>query len=314
MKNIIARPFLKWAGGKTQLLEQIENNLPIELKQGKIKRYVEPFVGGGAVFFYLIEKYDFEQVLLNDINEEVILTYSIIKNQIDELITNLKNIEEEYFNLELEEQGEYYYNKRKLFNEQKKVLNYIEIIQNENFSEESILHASIMIFLNKTCFNGLYRQNRKGEFNVPFGKRKKPTICDINNLQAVNKVLQKNVLLKCGDYKDTQDFIDGDTFVYMDPPYRPLSKTSGFIDYSKEPFNEECQIELSKWFYFLNESKRAKLMLSNSDPDNTCKGDTFFIDNYSAFKENIKKVKAVRNINSKGNGRGAITELLITNY
>lgn len=312
--NVIARPFLKWAGGKTQLLEQIENNLPIELKNGKIKKYVEPFVGGGAVFFYLMSKYDFEQVILNDINEDIILAYTVIKKDIDNLIISLSDIEKKYLNLDEAAQEKYYYDKRELFNSQKKLLNYKDAISNTLFNDDFISHAALMIFLNKTCFNGLYRQNRKGEFNVPFGKRKKPTICDTQNLKAVHEVLSNKVILKLGDYKGTEKYIDENTLTYMDPPYRPLSKTAGFTDYSKEPFNEECQIELSRWFYHLNEQKRAKLMLSNSDPDNICEGDTFFKDNYGAFKENIKKVKAARNINSKGNGRGTITELLIMNY
>lgn len=314
MKNV-ARPFLKWAGGKTQLLSQIDDNLPQELKNGKIKKYVEPFVGGGAVFFHLASNYNFEQVILNDINEELILTYIVIKKEPKKLILSLRKIENEYFVINKEEQDKYYYDKRNEFNDQKKIFDYKSIFDNEELTDEAIYHASLMIFLNKTCFNGLYRQNRKGEFNVPFGKRKHPTICDEENIMAVYKLLKThNVIFKYGNYKDIGDLIDEDTFVYMDPPYRPLSKTSGFTDYSKEPFNEECQIELSKWFYFLNESKNAKLMLSNSDPDNTCTDDTFFYDNYKNFKRNIIKVKATRNINSKGNKRGAITELLIKNY
>lgn len=315
MKNIIARPFLKWAGGKTQLLEQIESNLPDEIKNGEITKYVEPFVGGGAVLFYLLSKYDFNQIVINDINEENILSYIVIKNKATELINILRNIENEYINLIPEEQEKYYYNKRELFNQQKKAINYNIVIDEQEIDDEAILHASLMIFLNKTCFNGLYRQNRKGEFNVPFGKRKKPTICDEKNLKAVYEILKNNnIIFKWGDYKGISDLIDKNTFVYMDPPYRPLSKTAGFTDYSKEPFSEECQIELSKWFSLLNEQKKAKLMLSNSDPDNTCEGDTFFFDNYKEFKDNVIKVSAVRNINSKGSGRGAITELLIMNY
>lgn len=299
-----ARPFLKWAGGKNQLLNQFEDYYPRSLKEGKIKKYVEPFLGGGAVFFYLQSKYDFEEIILNDVNEEVILTYSVIKNNVEELIDFLSKIEETYLKAEMEEKEKTYYEHRVNFNNEKLSSDY------NRYSERLIKHAGRMIFLNKTCFNGLYRQNRKGQFNVPFGKRKNVTICDKENLREVNKAL-KNVTLISGDFEKLGEYIDENTFVYMDPPYRPLSNTSSFTDYSKEPFNDESQMRLANWAKFIND-KGALFMLSNSDPTNTATEDDFFEKLYENFI--INKVLASRAINSKGSGRGEIRELLITNY
>lgn len=196
-----------------------------------------------------------------------------------------------------------YYEQRELFNEEKISFDYV------NYSRNWIPHAGRMIFLNKTCFNGLYRQNRKGLFNVPFGKRKIVTICDSENLREVNKAL-KNVVLMSGDFEDTTKYIDKDTFIYIDPPYRPLSNTSSFNDYSKEPFNDESQERLAKWAKLIH-SKGACFMLSNSDPTNTDSEDDFFERLYDKFT--IERVMAVRAINSKGSGRGVLRELLILN-
>lgn len=307
IKLINARPFLKWAGGKGQLLEEIYKRLPKELHKGKITKYVEPFLGGGAVFFYLLTKFDFEKVVLNDINEECILTYKVVQNNIYELITLLHKMEDEFRGKEnIEEKEKMYYIHRDKFNEGKIKINYY------NFSEEWIEHAALMIFLNKTCFNGLYRQNRKGLFNVPFGKYKNPTICDEENLLEVNKVL-KGVELLSKHFSDLTDFIDESTFVYMDPPYRPLSNTSSFNDYSKVPFNDDSQKELAEWFKLLSYKKKAYLMLSNSDPKNTNAEDNFLDELYNGEGINIERVKASRAINSKASARGEVNELLITN-
>lgn len=305
MKKVEAKPFLKWAGGKTQLLDEINRRLPEEINTDKISKYVEPFVGGGAVFFHLIARYDFEEVILNDINKECILTYKVIQNNVEDLIDVLSRMEDEYFGLEsMDEKDKMYYRQRDKFNEGKINMDY------DNFSEDWIEHAAIMIFLNKTCFNGLYRENRKGLFNVPFGKRSNPTICDEQNLRKASLALQ-GVKLLCLDFEELTQFIDEKTFVYMDPPYRPLNATSNFNDYSKEPFNDESQIRLAKWFRKLSEVNNAFLMLSNSDPTNVNPDDDFFDKLYEGF--NIERVKASRAINSKGSGRGQIRELLITN-
>ena len=305
MKNIQARPFLKWAGGKGQLLAQIHENVPKELREGKIKTYVEPFIGGGAVFFELNRVYDFDNVILNDYNVELIMSYKTIRDNVDELICYLTQLENQFLSLEKSDRAIMFYNTRKKFNEEKKNVNY------SNVSEEIIKHSANLIFLNKTCFNGLYRLNSKGEYNVPFGDYKNPTICDEHNLRNVSIALQ-GVTLVHGDFEQLKEHIDSHTFVYMDPPYRPLSGTASFNSYQKTPFNDDSQKRLAEWFYDLNAEQKAFLMLSNSDPKNTDPEDDFFDELYKSF--NIMRVSASRAINSKGSSRGAINELLITNY
>ena len=177
-------------------------------------------------------------------------------------------------------------------------------------TELDVERASEFIFLNRTCFNGLYRVNKSGKFNVPFGKYKNPTICDSRNLSNLS-ILFKNTIFKYGDYKESESLIDENTFVYFDPPYRPLSVTSGFTSYTKEDFNDKNQKELAKYYNKLN-VKNAKLMLSNSNPKNIDENDDFFENIYKGF--NINEVSAKRMINSNAKGRGEISELLITNY
>ncbi|HHU49266.1 MAG TPA: DNA adenine methylase [Clostridiales bacterium] len=302
--NNNARPFLKWAGGKSQLLSQIKEYFPDKLKKGKLTKYVEPFTGGGAVFFEVSKSFSFEQIVLNDINEELILTYKVIRDSVDELILKLERLEERYSSLTMENKQKMYYEIREQFNNNKHSIN----LKNPTVNEVDV--ASHMIFLNKTCYNGLYRLNSKGGFNVPFGKYKSPTICDKINLLNVSRSLQGVILLNV-DFEQLTDYIDENTFVYMDPPYRPLSDTSSFNSYQKSPFNDESQRRLANWYRLLNNKIGASLMLSNSDPTNTDPKDTFFEDLYKGF--NIYKVFASRAINSRGNERGAISELLITN-
>lgn len=304
-KNANARPFLKWAGGKGQLLPTIIENLPEKLKKGNIKTYIEPFVGGGAVFFELSKLYDFDNVILNDFNVELIMVYQTIRDDVERLIMRLHELEEEFLPKEKDARQEMFYNIRDEFNEEKKSIDYSEV------SSEIIRHSANLIFLNKTCFNGLYRLNSKGGYNVPFGDYKNPTICDEVNLRSVNLVLQ-GVTLVHGDFEEVTQFANNETFIYMDPPYRPLSGTSNFNSYQKAPFNDESQRRLANWFKALDEEKNAHLMLSNSDPKNTDLNDDFFDDLYKPF--NIKRVSASRAINSKGSKRGSISELLITNY
>lgn len=298
-----ARPFLKWAGGKGKLLTQYERYYPQDLEKGKIKRYVEPFLGGGAVFFSLQRKYDFDEIVLNDIDADLILTYKVVQNKVDELIRYLSNLETRYLEAEMELKQEIYYEQRNMFNIEKDTIDY------NRYTDKWIGHAARMIFLNRTCFNGLYRQNKKGKFNVPFGKRKKVTICDSDNLKEVSKALN-GVLLVSKDFEELTEYIDENTFVYMDPPYRPISKTSSFTDYSKVPFDDESQKRLANWVELINR-KGAVFMLSNSDPTNVDENDNFFDDLYKKF--NINRVHATREINSKGSGRGKLKELLITN-
>lgn len=291
-----AKPFLKWAGGKTQILNDIRKYYIFD---NNITKYVEPFIGGGAVLFDILNKYDLKEVYISDINAELINTYTCIKNNVEDLILMLGDIEKEFLRLDFESRKEYYILKRKEFNN-------IEISSDKYFIKKSAL----MIFLNKTCFNGLFRVNKANKFNVPFGDYKNPKICDIINLKTISKKL-KNVNIVCDDYKKSLDVIDNNTFVYIDPPYRPISLTSSFTSYSKNSFNDKEQIELSEFVNSINKIG-AKFLMSNSDPKNYNSDDNFFDELYSNY--NINRVFANRSINSKGNLRNKITELLISNF
>ncbi|NMB27351.1 MAG: DNA adenine methylase [Tissierellia bacterium] len=289
------KPVVKWAGGKRQLLSIIDKNLPIELKKGEIKTYIEPFLGGGAMFFHIVQNYNVEKVILNDINKELMNVYRVIRDDVNSLIKYLKNVEDEYLYLNDENRKKYFYNKRQDYNMNKK---------------EDVETAGKFIFLNRTCFNGLYRVNKKGEFNVPYGRYKNPTILDEVNLTNVSLVL-KDVKLYSVDFENIKKYVDDKTFVYFDPPYRPLDATSNFTSYSRSQFNDDEQKRL-KNFYEKLDKKGAKLLLSNSDPKNTDVNDDFFDKLYRDY--NIKRVFANRMINSNGNNRGKVTELLISNY
>ncbi len=292
------KPFLKWAGGKGQLLSEIEKYYPFE--NGKITKYAEPFVGGGAVLFDILSKYDLEAVYISDINAELINTYRIIKDDIDELIDMLIVMQNEFVPMNTDDRKAYYLAKRERFND-------LKVNGNENINIEK---AALMIFLNKTCFNGLFRVNKKGLFNVPMGSYKNPMICDENNLRAISDKLQ-SVKIVCGDYRESASFIDKNTFVYFDPPYRPLTETASFTAYTENLFSDNEQIELAR---FVDEIDRegAKIVVSNSDPKNTNQEDDFFDDIYSSHT--IKRVDAVRMINSNSDARGKIKELLISNF
>ena len=292
------KPFVKWAGGKGGLIPQLTNFYPLELKNGIIDRYVEPFVGGGAVLIDILQKYDVKEAYAFDINKDLINCYNVIKTDVEELIETLKSIEKNYFELESENRQKYFYDIREEYNSY------------ELGEKLNVKRASEFIFLNRTCFNGLYRVNKNGKFNVPFGKYKNPTICDSKNLRNLSKILQI-VEFKYGDYRKSCEYVNGNTFVYFDPPYRPLSETSGFTSYTKEDFNDENQKELAMYFRELN-LKNAKLMLSNSNPKNVNPKDNFFEEIYKDF--NINEVTARRNINANSDDRGEISELLITNY
>ena len=295
----IIKPFVKWAGGKGSLISQLTNFYPFELKDGIINKYVEPFVGGGAVLIDILQKYNVKSAYAFDINIDLINCYNVIKTNVENLIEALKEKEENYLKLETDNRQDYFYEIRKEYNSYR-----------IDTQELNVKRASEFIFLNRTCFNGLYRVNKSGEFNVPFGKYKNPTICDAKNLRNLSKLF-KNVTFQYGDYRASNKYIDNNTFVYFDPPYRPLSVTSAFTSYTKEDFNDDNQKELAEYFKKLD-YKNAKLMLSNSNPKNTNKDDDFFETIYDGF--NINEVIAKRMINSNANGRGAISELVITNY
>lgn len=228
------KPFLKWAGGKGQLLSEIEKYYPFENK--KITKYAEPFVGGGAVLFDILSKYELEAVYISDINAELINTYCVIRDDIDELVDLLMVMQNEFESMNTDVRKAYYLAKRARFND-------LKVSGNETINIEK---AALMVFLNKTCFNGLFRVNKKGLFNVPMGSYTNPMICDEENLRAVSEKLQ-NVIIVCGDYRESADFIDDSTFVYFDPPYRPITATASFTAYTENLFDDEKQIELAKF-------------------------------------------------------------------
>ena len=297
-KGKSVKPFLKWAGGKGQLLSEIEKYYPFENKI--FTKYAEPFVGGGAVLFDILSKYDLEEVYISDINAELINTYRIINDEIDILIEMLYAIQNDFIPLSTDERKTYYIEKRERFND-------LKVNGDENIN---IKKAALMIFLNKTCFNGLFRVNKKGLFNVPMGSYKNPMICDENNLRAVSEKLQR-VTIVCGDYRKSADFIDENTFVYFDPPYRPITDTANFTAYTENLFHDKEQIELARFVDDMHR-KGAKVVVSNSDPKNSNTEDDFFDNIYSTHK--IKRVEATRMINSNSEARGKIKELLISNF
>lgn len=291
---MLAKPFVKWVGGKSQLLEEIREKYP-----SKIEKYCEPFVGGGAVLFDVLSRYQPETVLINDINKELVNTYVQIKYNCTEMIDQLSELQTAYKSHSLEENKAFFYEKRTRYNELK--------VNGNN--DENLEKAVLFIFLNKTCFNGLYRVNSKGMFNVPFNNAKNPLLCDKDNLLACSKLLQ-NVEMQIGDYKECMNFIDKGTFVYIDPPYRPITKTSAFTSYSENGFSDKEQIELGRFITEISD-KGAYILASNSDPKNADKNDNFFDELYSNFE--IKRVSASRMINSNAKKRGTINEILITN-
>jgi len=292
-----AKPFLKWAGGKTQLINDIDRLLPRNLFTRKFS-YVEPFVGSGAVLFWILDKFPhLEKIVINDINEDLINTYRVIAAQPKELITVLCEFQENYHALH-GEQGKketYYYEKRILYNSR---------------VTENVMQAALFIFLNKTCFNGLYRVNQKNHFNVPIGSYKKPTICNAENIYAVSAALRQVEIL-CGDYEDTLEKTGQHSFFYFDPPYKPLSSTSSFNSYAQHVFNDAEQIRLRDFCRKL-ETRGHQWLLSNSDPKIQGTNQTFFDDIYANFR--ILRVKASRRINSNAEKRGELNELLIANY
>ena len=295
--NNIAKPFVKWAGGKAQLLNEIDKVIPDHIKQTPFT-YIEPFVGGGAVLFWILQKYpNVERAVINDINSDLINAYKTVKENVEELILILEKWEKEYHSLKDKPdiKKKYFYSKREQFNSRK---------------SDQTTQTALFIFLNRTCFNGLYRVNSKNEFNVPIGSYKQPMICDEENLKAVSQVLQKVIILN-GDFEETLKYAEHETLFYFDPPYKPLSNTSSFNSYAKDEFDDNEQIRLAQF------CKKIDLLgyqwiLSNSDVKGKNPNDNFFDELYREF--NIKRVMARRNINSNPNKRGELTELLITNF
>jgi len=300
-----AKPFLKWAGGKTQLIFQLESRLPDYVLDSKvIERYVEPFVGGGAIFFFLKSNYLVKDSFLIDVNPELIMAYKVVQKNHLKLISLLKEMEDDHLQKSEEDRKQNYYLIRDDYNKQ------LQQINHDAYNIEWIQRAAYLIFLNKTCYNGLFRLNRNGEFNVPFGRYRNPNICDEANLKLAHQALENTKLLSA-DFSVAGDFIEKDSLVYLDPPYRPLNSTSHFTSYSRQGFDEQDQIKLAQFFKEMDK-KGSYLIMSNSDPKNQDQNDDFFDKLYSGY--NIERVPAKRNINTNPDKRGPINELIIRNY
>lgn len=291
-----AKPFVKWVGGKTQLIEQLEALLPADFDKWENVTYIEPFVGGGAMLFYMLQKYsNITSAVINDINADLTTCYMVVKNNPDALIQALNSIQKEYYTLNTEEsKKEFFLQMRDRFNT--KTLSDIE-------------NTTLFFFLNRTCFNGLYRVNKSGLFNVPFGRYQRPTICDPVTIYADSELLQKVEILT-GDFEETFAKVSENTFFYFDPPYRPLSDTSSFNDYSKEAFNDAAQIRLKEYCDKLNEHN-IPFMLSNSDCIEK-DGTRFFDELYLQYQ--INRVWASRMVNANAQKRGKLTEILVHNF
>ncbi len=300
-----ARPVLKWAGGKVQLLAQFARYYPQELAAGNIDTYIEPFLGGGAVFLDVAQRFPIRRAYLFDVNRELILTYSVIKHAPQELCEALRILAADYEQLDADGRSDLFYKVRTQFNAQGYDFDY------RTFSRDWVLRAARMMFLNKTCYNGLFRMNRRGEFNVPFGRYKRPAILDQENILQVSRIL-RIAEIRTGDFSACRDHVDGKAFVYFDPPYRPISKTSSFTSYSKDVFGDQEQVRLGQFYETLANETSVRLMLSNSDPKNCAPDDHFFERLYQRF--HIYRVSAKRMINSNAQKRGEISELVITNY
>lgn len=292
-----AKPFIKWVGGKTQLIEQLEALLPADFDKREEITYIEPFVGGGAMLFHMLQSHkNIKYAIINDINPDLTTCYVTVRDHPEELIRSLTAIQEDYYRVESEEaKKEYYMRIRDRFN---------------NKPSDPIENTTLFFFLNRTCFNGLYRVNRAGKFNVPCGRYNRPLICDVNTIYADSRLLQ-NVTILTGDFEQTFEYIKGDTFFYFDPPYRPLSNTSSFNDYAKESFNDDAQIRL-KHFCDRLQSINVPFMLSNSDCLGRDGSDRFFDDLFEDY--DINRVWASRSVNADGSKRGKLTEILVRNY
>lgn len=288
---------MKWVGGKGQLIEQLEALLPADFGHRSNVTYVEPFVGGGAMLFYMLQKYsNIKSAIINDINPDLTTCYRVVRDNPTELISTLKDVQDRYYAFATDdERKDFFLSCRERFNTK-------QIGDVEN--------SVLFMFLNRTCFNGLYRVNKAGKFNVPFGKYKTPMICDPATIYADSELLQR-VEIMTGDFEQTITVVDGETFVYLDPPYRPLSSTSNFNDYSKESFNDAEQIRLKNFCDRLN-SMGVTFMLSNSDGMQGDTQDSFMDDLYNEY--HIGRVWATRNINSVASKRGKLTEIVVGNH
>lgn len=295
-RRIPAKPFVKWAGGKGNLLNILESQLPTDFDSQERATYVEPFVGGGAMLFHMLTTHqNIRRVVINDINRDLIRCYQLVKENPQTLIELLKPFEQRYFVLDEDERRAY-------FNRVRNEYNNLELTVDQR--------AAYFIFLNHTCFNGLYRENASGGFNVPFGRYKKPKICNTDVIMEDHKVLSK-VDIICGDYKKIVSHLGkGYNFIYLDPPYRPLMGSNNFNQYSKSGFGDPEQVELKVFCDRLTD-RGCHLMLSNSDSTNE-DGTSYFETLYNGYT--FSKLLAQRSISADGQKRKKQSEVLITNY
>lgn len=298
MDKAVAHPFIKWAGGKSQLLNIYREYYPKALQTDKIAQYIEPFVGGGAVLLDVLQRYNVKEAFAFDINWDLINAWEVVKTKVDELIALLTNLQNQYAQASEEERKKIYYTIRHQYNVKKQMT-----------SKQDVERAAQFIFLNHTGYNGLYRENKFGLYNVPMGRYKNPKILNKSNLRAVSNVIQRVTFL-AADYSKSLEYITpNNSFVYLDPPYRPVSK-NGFTSYCGK-WTDQDQIRLAQVFREMDR-RGVFLMLSNSDPHNTNPNDTFFDDLYSGYY--IYRISARRSINANGKRRNSVSELLITNY
>ena len=295
--NTKAKPFIKWVGGKGQLIEQLEAKLPADFDNWDNATYIEPFVGGGAMLFYMLQQHpNIKHAVINDINSDLITCYRTVRDNVEELIPALQEIQAQYYALQdMEAKREMFMAVRQRYNEK---------------NLDPIENTTKFFFLNKTCFNGLYRVNKNGLFNVPFGKCINLQICDEETIRFDSELLRRVKILN-GDFERTFEYANGNTLFYFDPPYRPLTGTPSFNGYTKESFNDGAQIRLKQFCDRIHKAGYM-FMLSNSD----CKGkneeDNFFDALYADY--HIERVWAARCINSNPAKRNKITEILVHNY
>ncbi len=300
----LATPFVKWVGGKTKLIPQLSSVIDGINKSHLVLNYIEPFIGGGALYFYLYSTGKIRHAVINDVNEDLILCYKTVRQFVRPLIHELSRYEQEYLAADIESREVMFYKVREEYNQQKEDFDYIS----PNI-HNWVARASKFIFLNKTCFNGLYRQNSKGCFNVPFGRYATPRICDQTNLVACSVALQHANIL-CGDFETTESLIDNNSLVYLDPPYKPLNKTSSFTKYHKGDFNDLDQIRLAEYYRRIDK-RGARIILSNSDPKSVDDDNDFFDELYHDYE--ISRVSVSRTISAASSSRGKVQELIIKN-
>jgi DNA adenine methylase len=307
-----ARPIMKWAGGKGQLLERLSAYFPKSLREGDVHTYAEPFLGGGAMFFHVMQAYPIRSAYLLDANEELILLYTAVQRDVDALIDGLGRMAAPYLRLDREARADRYLKVRESFNREKPKVDF------KRYEPSSwVKRAAQILFLNKTCYNGLFRVNRQGGFNVPVGNYVRPSIVNAENLRAASAVLGRAaVKLRLGDFGDLaakEGLLKPGTFIYYDPPYLPISKTASFTSYSRHAFGPGEQARLAAMFARLDKPGIHQ-MLSNSDPKNEDPRNDFFEDLYASYRATLFRVPASRSINSDPTRRGRINEIVITNY